>query len=226
MRGRACRSASQRRLRRTLGRSRPKSPRNRLSEPPSREQPKPAAIDAVPLPQIASNKPGTPAPAANRRRPRDRRHQTSACHGTAEIHDGTARSRPPTDRDCQEPTKTAANAVPAPVAVPPAPAVDANAAAAPAKDAEKPELDADATNDAEKSTIQRTEFAVDLGGANSIGGLRALWRGLLKSQQQRSWPSCGRSSCCARAIPGLACSCGWPPARCTTRPRPRRSAPR
>ena len=30
--------------------------------------------------------------------------------------------------------------------------------------------------------IQRTEFGVDVGGANSIAGLRALWRGLLKSQ--------------------------------------------
>jgi hypothetical protein len=29
--------------------------------------------------------------------------------------------------------------------------------------------------------VQRTEFGVDLGGANSIGGLRALWRALLKS---------------------------------------------
>jgi hypothetical protein len=28
---------------------------------------------------------------------------------------------------------------------------------------------------------QRTEFGVDLGGANSVDGLRALWRGLLKS---------------------------------------------
>jgi hypothetical protein len=32
-----------------------------------------------------------------------------------------------------------------------------------------------------KVAVQRTEFAVDVGGANSIGGLRALWRGLLKS---------------------------------------------
>jgi hypothetical protein len=32
-----------------------------------------------------------------------------------------------------------------------------------------------------KFSVQRTEFAVDIGGANSIGGLRALWRGLLKS---------------------------------------------
>jgi hypothetical protein len=33
-----------------------------------------------------------------------------------------------------------------------------------------------------KAAIQRTEFGVDLGSANSVGGLRALWRGLLKSK--------------------------------------------
>ena len=32
------------------------------------------------------------------------------------------------------------------------------------------------------STVQRTEFAVDVGAANSVAGLRALWRGLLKSK--------------------------------------------
>jgi hypothetical protein len=32
-----------------------------------------------------------------------------------------------------------------------------------------------------KVAVQRSEFAVDVGSANSIGGLRALWRGLLKS---------------------------------------------
>ena len=30
--------------------------------------------------------------------------------------------------------------------------------------------------------VQRTEFGVDVGGANSLSGLRALWRGLLKSR--------------------------------------------
>jgi hypothetical protein len=30
--------------------------------------------------------------------------------------------------------------------------------------------------------VMRTEFGVDVGGANSIAGLRALWRGLLKSK--------------------------------------------
>lgn len=38
------------------------------------------------------------------------------------------------------------------------------------------------TTDA-KVAVQRTEFAVDIGSANSIGGLRALWRGLLKSNK-------------------------------------------
>jgi hypothetical protein len=30
--------------------------------------------------------------------------------------------------------------------------------------------------------VRRTEFGVDVGGANSVAGLRALWRGLLKSR--------------------------------------------
>jgi hypothetical protein len=34
---------------------------------------------------------------------------------------------------------------------------------------------------APKLAIQRTEFGVDVGTANSLGGLRALWRGLLQS---------------------------------------------
>jgi hypothetical protein len=76
-------------------------------------------------------------------------------------------------------------AAPAPTATPSAPAPGPNAAAPP-KDEEKPELDADAANDADKSTIQRTEFAVELGGANSISGLRALWRGMLKSRDNRA----------------------------------------
>jgi hypothetical protein len=38
----------------------------------------------------------------------------------------------------------------------------------------------DAT-DAAPTAVQRTEFAVDLGSANSLSGLRALWRGLTKT---------------------------------------------
>src|SRR5207302_9594555 len=35
---------------------------------------------------------------------------------------------------------------------------------------------------APRAAIQKTEFGVDLGSANSVAGLRALWRGLLKSR--------------------------------------------
>lgn len=39
-----------------------------------------------------------------------------------------------------------------------------------------------ATGSLTKLAVQRTEFGVDVGGANSVAGLRALWRGLLKSR--------------------------------------------
>jgi hypothetical protein len=52
------------------------------------------------------------------------------------------------------------------------------ASAPPADDAEADEPQAGAP----KLAVQRTEFGVDVGGANSVGGLRALWRGLLKSR--------------------------------------------
>jgi hypothetical protein len=52
------------------------------------------------------------------------------------------------------------------------------AAASAADDAE-----ADASQAATpKLAVQRTEFGVDVGSANSLPGLRALWRGLLKSK--------------------------------------------
>jgi hypothetical protein len=47
-------------------------------------------------------------------------------------------------------------------------------AAAPATDAEADE------ETGPKVAVQRTQFGVDLGTANSVPGLRALWRGLLK----------------------------------------------
>ena len=60
---------------------------------------------------------------------------------------------------------------------------------APAKNftgAPMPEIAAAVGADAEAEAIapklQRTEFGVDVGGANSVAGLRALWRGLLKSK--------------------------------------------
>jgi hypothetical protein len=45
------------------------------------------------------------------------------------------------------------------------------------------EAEADASPpSATQLAVQRTEFGIDVGGANSLGGLRALWRGLLKSR--------------------------------------------
>jgi hypothetical protein len=41
---------------------------------------------------------------------------------------------------------------------------------------------AEADAEAQLPKVQRTEFGVDVGGANSIPGLRALWGGLLKSR--------------------------------------------
>lgn len=59
---------------------------------------------------------------------------------------------------------SAATAAPAPSVV----------AAAPAD--EEPETEAALPK------VRRTEFGIDVGGANSVAGLRALWRGLLKSK--------------------------------------------
>jgi hypothetical protein len=50
------------------------------------------------------------------------------------------------------------------------------AAAAPAGDADSAE--------GASAQVHRIQFAVDLGSANSVGGLRALWRGVLKTNTQ------------------------------------------
>ncbi len=66
------------------------------------------------------------------------------------------------------------------------PAKTANAPASPgdvAAAAPAPANEADSAEGA-ASKVQRTEFAVDLGSANSVGGLRALWRGLLKGNAE------------------------------------------
>lgn len=59
---------------------------------------------------------------------------------------------------------------PAPEVAASTPPADKLAAAEPAPSAPPP------------LAVKRTEFGVDVGGANSVGGLRALWQGLLKSR--------------------------------------------
>ena len=98
-----------------------------------------------------------------------------------------------------EPAKTAAAPPTSPQAAP-APAaqtVQATPAAAPESAAATLAADKAATDKPANETmaaaetppqaspqlaVSRTEFGVDVGGANSVGGLRALWRGLLKSR--------------------------------------------
>jgi hypothetical protein len=83
-----------------------------------------------------------------------------------------------------DPAKVA-NVVPpaaAPSVSPPAP----DAAAPEAAKEEDASTSAAAESAAPEAAVQRTDFAVDLGGANSVGGLRALWRGLLKSNAELS----------------------------------------
>jgi hypothetical protein len=164
----------------------PEKPKEAKTEPAKTEQAKPVAADAAPLPQIASSKPNTLAPAANPPAPASAvaAQSPSPAMGTTKSMMGPPDpGAPRMIETSKDQTKTAANAVPTTAAAPPP---DANATATPAKDEEKPELDADAANDADKSTIQRTEFAVELGGANSISGLRALWHGLLKSHDNKT----------------------------------------
>jgi hypothetical protein len=81
----------------------------------------------------------------------------------------SAATAPTPTTPVQAPTPTSADgSTPAPGAAAPAPAADKVAAAEPAQPASPP------------LAVKRTEFGVDVGGANSVGGLRALWRGLLK----------------------------------------------
>jgi hypothetical protein len=54
-------------------------------------------------------------------------------------------------------------------------------AAAPSEDDAAPDA---AAAERPKVAVQRTEFGADVGGANSLNGLRALWRGLLKSNKE------------------------------------------
>jgi hypothetical protein len=145
-------------------------------------QPAPARVDsakadpvppaAAALPQIATSKPAVPLPAL----------QPAPAQGPAQPIGAAKSMMGPPDPAAPKMVEVAktANAVPAATPSPATAAAELGATAI-SKDQDKAPSDADANTDAEASKIQRTEFAVELGGANSIGGLRALWRGLLKS---------------------------------------------
>jgi hypothetical protein len=76
---------------------------------------------------------------------------------------------------------TSAAATPTRATTPePAPEVAAAAPAADKPAAGEDKKDGPDAAPAPQLAVNRTEFGVDVGGANSVGGLRALWRGLLK----------------------------------------------
>jgi hypothetical protein len=84
-----------------------------------------------------------------------------------------------------EPSAKTAAVTPPPATPTPAPAPMMTPAAAPEVAASAPAADTVAVAEPAASAsppvpVKRTEFGVDVGSANSVGGLRALWRGLLK----------------------------------------------
>jgi hypothetical protein len=95
-----------------------------------------------------------------------------------------AASSPAASPAAPTPAAPAAPAAPSPEIVAAVPATDKATTDKPAAD--KPAIEkavADAAPQAPPQlAVNRTEFGVDVGGANSVGGLRALWRGLLKSR--------------------------------------------
>jgi hypothetical protein len=122
---------------------------------------KPAAVAAIPEPTPAAASPVAPGPS----------NPPTAIPPPPPLMASKSMMGPPDPAagkliEPSAPSKTAA-------APPPPPEV---VASVPSAAAEGP----DATESLPK--VQRTEFGVDVGGANSVGGLRALWRGLLKSR--------------------------------------------
>jgi hypothetical protein len=67
---------------------------------------------------------------------------------------------------------------------PPKPSASAALAGADVAAAAPSANEGDMGPDNAPAKVERTEFAVDLGSANSVGGLRALWRGLIKSNTE------------------------------------------
>jgi hypothetical protein len=168
--------------------------------PPQAVAAPPAKIDAKPdvktEPQVAAQNPA-PAPALAPLPPAAPAEKPAAI-ALAEpspapvASAGPASSNPPAAtpamplmaaKSLMAPPDTAASKL-----IAPAPRADAATsapmpevvAAAPSSNDAGPDAEQAATL---KVAVKRTEFGADVGGANSLAGLRALWRGLLKSNK-------------------------------------------
>ncbi|WP_454619133.1 hypothetical protein [Bradyrhizobium cenepequi] len=138
----------------------PDKPMATANEKPAAEKPPVMAADTAPAAAVPT---GNPDPAS----------AAAASLPTMPLVTAKSMIGPPDPAASKpiEPAKPAATvtAGPMPEVVTTAP---------PAGDGEKAKEDASTP----KAEVQRTEFGVDLGTANSVPGLRALWRGLLKSR--------------------------------------------
>ncbi len=106
---------------------------------------------------------------------------SSAGQGVSSAPAATPATPLTASKSIMAPPDSAAGKLIEPELVAPAPKPEAVASAPPGDNAE------DASEAATSSlAVQRTEFGVDVGGANSLNGLRALWRGLLKSKSTAS----------------------------------------
>jgi len=157
--------------------SQPQSQPAQPQQPPPQSQPQTQATAAVAsLPKIVSNAPtepltgpkslmGPPDPAASK--------LIEPAKAANAVLPADKSAAPPAERSAAPTAEKSAAPTADKDAAPPVEKEKEVAAAAPAaNDAEVP--------DGASSKVQRTEFAVDLGSANSVGGLRALWHGLLK----------------------------------------------
>jgi hypothetical protein len=131
------------------------------SAPAAAPPEKPRAEAAKPEPQVTvtSTVPAPPAPAATQSSPAT---VTKAMMGPPD---------PAAPKLIEAPK-------PAAVAAPPAPSASPKPDMLASIPAEEPK---DEAAEEAQTNVQRTEFAVDLGTANSVGGLRALWRGVVAS---------------------------------------------
>ncbi len=142
---------------------------------PQSPAPAPAASPVTTTVAATAEKPRTvlpePAPAA----------ASSAGQGTSSAPAATPATPLMASKSIMAPPDSAAGKLiePDPV-TPPKPEV---VASAPSGD--NPEAN-ESQAAAAQQAVQRTEFGVDVGGANSLNGLRALWRGLLKSKSTAS----------------------------------------
>lgn len=125
------------------------------SQPPS---PSPSPASPSPLPAYANMSPFMAAP--------------TTVPGAGVGRAGTTASPAPAPSPAATPATASS---PAPAAAKP-PDADKIAKAEPADSAGPTD-----NSDSVATAVQKTEFAVDLGGANSIGGLRTMWRGLSKT---------------------------------------------